>query len=141
METAKQDQYIEIGIGKERYALNIYDIHEIIKIQNITELPNSKPYVKGVINLRGKIVPIISLRNRFGIEEAPFTKTTRIIVVNHAAEMVGMVVDKVNQVTTFSDIQPPPASVSNLNGSFFKGIGRTEEGLVSVLELHKILDE
>ncbi|WP_027415010.1 chemotaxis protein CheW [Aneurinibacillus terranovensis] len=141
MEATQQDQYIEVGIGKERYALRIYDIHEIIKMQDITEIPNSKPYVKGVINLRGKIVPIISLRNRFGLAEESYTKSTRIVVVNHSDEMVGIVVDRVNQVTTFSDIQPPPERIGSVRGSYFTGIGRTETGLVSVLKLDQVLHE
>jgi purine-binding chemotaxis protein CheW len=141
MEASQQDQYIEVGIGEERYALRIYEIHEIIKMQNITEIPNSKPYVKGVINLRGKIVPIISLRNRFGLPEESYTKSTRIVVVNHADEMVGIVVSKVNQVTTLSDIQPPPERIGGLAGSYFSGIGHTETGLVSVLKLDQVLHE
>ncbi len=141
MEATQQDQYIEVGIGKERYALRIYDIHEIIKMQDITEIPNSKPYVKGVINLRGKIVPIISLRNRFGLPEESYTKSTRIVVVNHADEMVGIVVDRVNQVTTFTDIQPPPERIGSVHGSYFSGIGRTENGLVSILKLEQVLYE
>jgi len=74
METTQRNQYIEVRIGKERYALGIQDIHEIIKMQDVTEIPNSKPYLKGVINLRGKIVSIISLRNRFGLSEQSYTK-------------------------------------------------------------------
>jgi purine-binding chemotaxis protein CheW len=141
MEVTQQDQYIEVGIGKERYALRIYEIHEIIKMQDITEIPNSKPYVKGVINLRGKIVPIITLHHRFGLPEESYTKSTRIVVVNHVDEMVGIVVTRVNQVTTFSDIQPPPERIASLNGSYFSGIGRTDTGLVSVLKLDQVLHE
>lgn len=141
MEAAQQNQYIEVGIGKERYALRIYDIHEIIKMQDITEIPNSKSYVKGVINLRGKIVPIISLRNRFSLAEESYTKSTRIVVVNHVDEMVGIVVDRVNQVTTFTDIQPPPERIGSVQGSYFTGIGSTETGLVSVLKLDQVLYE
>lgn len=141
METTEQDQYIEVGIGKEHYALKIDDIHEIIKMQDITEIPGSKAYVKGVINLRGKIVPIISLRSQFGLPEAEYTKATRIVVVNHAEEMVGIVVDRVNQVTTFSDIQPPPEKVGSVYGSHFTGIGRTEAGLVSILKLEQVLHD
>ncbi|NRF96071.1 purine-binding chemotaxis protein CheW [Paenibacillus frigoriresistens] len=141
MQVTEQDQYIEVGIGKERYALRINDIHEIIKMQDITEIPNSKPYVKGVINLRGKIVPIISLRNRFDLPEEAYTKSTRIVVVNQADEMVGIVVDRVNQVTSFSDIQPPPERIGSVNGSYFTGIGRTDNGLVSLLKLDQVLHE
>ncbi len=141
MEATRQEQYIEAGIGKEKYALRINDIHEIIKMQDITEIPNSKPYVKGVINLRGKIVPIISLRNRFGLPEQADTKLTRIIVVNYADEMVGIVVDRVNQVTTFADVQAPPDRIGGVQGSYFTGIGRTDAGLVSILKLDQVFQE
>lgn len=141
MATAQLEQYIEVGIGLEKYALRIYDIHEIIKMQEITFVPNSAAYLKGIINLRGKIVPIISLRHRFGFPEIPYTKPTRIIVVIQKDEMVGIVVDQVYKVTTFEDIQPPPERGGVIQGSFFKGIGHTEAGLVSVLNLEQILDE
>lgn len=141
METTQRNQYIEVGIGKERYALGIQDIHEIIKMQDITEIPNSKSYLKGVINLRGKIVSIISLRNRFGLPEQSYTKSTRIVVVNHADDMVGIVVDQVNQVTTFADIQSPPERIGSVQGSYFTGIGSTDAGLVSVLKLDQVLND
>lgn len=141
MEATEQNQFIEVGIGKERNALRINEIHEIIKMQDITEIPNCKPYVKGVINLRGKIVPVISLRNRFGLPEETYTKSTRIVVVNHADEMVGIVVDRVIQVTTYADIQPPPERVNNVDSSYFTGVGLTENGLVSILKLDQILHD
>lgn len=139
MDNEPEEQYIEVGIGKERYAFRIHEIHEIIKMQHITEIPNSLSYLNGVINLRGHIVPIISLRKRFGSPEEAHTKATRIVVVNHADEMVGIVVDQVNQVTTFADIQPPPDRIGSVKGSFFEGIGCTETGLVSILRLEEIL--
>ncbi|TFE25418.1 chemotaxis protein CheW [Cohnella luojiensis] len=138
---SNQGQFIEVGIAKERYAIKIYDIHEIIKMQDITAIPNSKPHIKGVINLRGKIVPIISLRNRFGMEEDPYSRTTRIVVVNHGEEIVGIVVDRVNQVITFSDIQSPPERVGGVDGSYFSGIGHSNGGLVSLLKLDQVLYE
>lgn len=141
MENTERNQYIEVGIGKERYALGIQDIHEIIKMQDITEIPISKTYVRGVINLRGIIVPIISLRSRFGLPEEPGSKSTRIVVVNHLKEMVGIVVDRVNQVVTFTDIQPPPERIGSVNGSYFTGIGRVGSGLVSILRLEQVLHE
>lgn len=141
MEKAHNHQYIDVGIGQERYAIQIQDIHEIIKLQDITELPNSKPYMKGVINLRGIIVPIICLRMRFGMNEAPYTKSTRIVVVNHMDEMIGIVVDRVNQVTTLTEIQPPPERIGNVQSSYFTGISSTDDGLVSVLKLEQVLQE
>jgi purine-binding chemotaxis protein CheW len=136
---SSQTQYIEVGISNQWYAIKIYDIHEIIKMQAITEIPNSGAHVKGVINLRGKIVPIISLRARFGLEEEPYTKSTRIIVVNYQEEVVGIVVDRVNRVAMFDDIQPPSERIGREGGGFFSGIGQTDRGLVSLLELDHLL--
>lgn len=134
-----QEQYVEFGIGAERYAIRIMDIHEIIKMQEITQIPNVEPYVKGVINLRGKIVPIISLRMLFNYEEFAYSKSTRVIVVNHQEDTVGIIVDRVNQVTTFTDIQQPPERVGRIAGDFFTGIGLTENGLVGILKLDEVI--
>ena len=138
MSTLANEQYIEFGIENERYAIKIYEVHEIIKMQHITETPNCPPYVKGVINLRGKIVPIISLRKLFLMSEETYTKSTRIIVVNHTEEMVGIVVDRVFKVATFGDIQPPPERIGAIEGSYFVGIGVAEE-LVGILKLDQVL--
>ncbi len=137
--SARLEQYIEFGIEQERYAIKISDIHEIIKLQDITEIPNVQPYVKGVINLRGKVVPVISLRYLFQVDGEAKTKQPRIIVVNHKDDVVGIMVDQVNKVTTFSDIQQPPERLGQINGAFFVGIGFTPEGLVGILELDQVL--
>ncbi|WP_276352357.1 chemotaxis protein CheW [Cohnella caldifontis] len=139
MQATEKDQYVEFGIEAEQYAIRIHDIHEIIKMQEITQIPSVKPYVKGVINLRGKIVPVLSLRKLFGMEEAPAEKSTRIVVVNHLEDTVGIIVDRVNKVATFSDIQPPPDRVGGIDGNFFVGIGLTAGGLVGILRLDEVL--
>jgi purine-binding chemotaxis protein CheW len=139
MQVVGQEQYIEFGIENEQYAIRIQDIHEIIKIQDITQIPNVMAYVKGVINLRGKIVPVISLRNLFHLVEKEYSRTTRIIVVHHQEDTVGIIVDRVNKVNTFSDIQPPPDRVGGIDGNFFVGIGFTDSGLVGILKLDEIL--
>jgi purine-binding chemotaxis protein CheW len=141
MKMTVRDQYIEVGIDKEKYALGIHDIHEIIKIQPITEIPSSRSCIKGVISLRGKIVTIISLRNRFGLMEETYTKLTRIVVVNFKKDRVGIIVDRVNQVISFSSIQGPPDSMGELQSACFTGIGHTEEGLVFILKLDNVLQE
>ncbi|MFD0681806.1 MULTISPECIES: chemotaxis protein CheW [unclassified Paenibacillus] len=141
MEPTKQVQYIEIGIGKERYALRIDDIHEIIKMQDITVIPHANPYIKGVINLRGKVIAVISLRNRLGCIEEAYSKLTRIVVVNYKESMVGLIVDRVHHVTSFSAIQPPPKTIGELQDSCFTGVGRTEGGLVFILKLGHVLQE
>jgi purine-binding chemotaxis protein CheW len=139
MQVTDQEQYVEFGIEIEQYAIRIQDIHEIIKIQDITQIPNVLPYVKGVINLRGKIVPVISLRNLFQLDEKEHSKTTRIVVVHHKEDTVGIIVDRVNKVATFSDFQAPPTRVGGIDGNFFVGIGVTESGLVGILKLDEVL--
>lgn len=139
MQAVTQEQYIEFSVENENYAIHISHIHEIIKMQTITEVPNCRHYVRGVINLRGKVVPVISLRALFSLPSIEATNQTRIIVVNHQEESVGIIVDRVNKVTRFSDIQPPPERIGELNGAFFVGIGFTDTGLVGVLELDEIL--
>lgn len=134
-----QSQYVEFGVHQERYAIKIYDIHEIIKMQEITEVPNTRIYVKGVINLRGKVVPVLSLRTLFGLSEDEYTKSTRIVVVNHQEDTVGIIVDRVNKVTTFSDIQPPPERLGGIQGNYFMGIGLVDDGLVGILKLDEVL--
>src|SRR5690242_1314230 len=103
MQATGQEQYIAFSIANEQYAIRIQDIHEIIKMQDIAQIPNVMPYVKGVINLRGKIVPVISLRHFFHIPEEQYTKSTRIVVVRHLEDTVGIIVDRVNKVTAFED--------------------------------------
>jgi purine-binding chemotaxis protein CheW len=108
-------------------------------MQDITEIPNSQYYVQGVINLRGRIVPVISLRSLFSLDSDELSKSTRIVVVNHREESVGIIVDKVHKVTTFSDIQPPPERVGGINGAYFVGIGITPSGLTAILKLDEVL--
>lgn len=139
MDEQSQMQYVEFGIGGENYAISIADINEIIKLQSITEIPNCRHYVKGVINLRGRIVPVLSLRTLFSMEEDEVAKSTRIIVINHRDEALGIMVDKVNKVTTFSDIQAPPDRVAGISGKYFTGIGLTPSGLVGILKLDEVL--
>ncbi|MCL6456942.1 MAG: chemotaxis protein CheW [Gorillibacterium sp.] len=132
-------QYVEFEVSGEKYAIPISEIHEIIRMQDITDIPNCRHYVQGVINLRGKVVAVISLPKLFSLAETAADKFTRIVVVSHQEESVGIVVDKVNKVTTFSDIQPPPDRIVGVNGAYFTGIGMTSAGLVGILKLEEVL--
>lgn len=134
-------QYVVYELADERYALKISDVYEIIKMQKITVVHNSKPFLEGVINLRGKIVPVINLHKRFGLSNYTITKSTRIVIVKSRDDMVGIVVDKVNKVIRFSDIQPPPDMVAGIDGNYFEGIGITDNGVVSILKIDKVLYE
>lgn len=139
MEAIQLEKYVSFAIGEELYGIKIIEIKEIIKMQEITVIPNAKAYIKGVINLRGIVIPIVSLRHRLGLPEEKDTKDTRIVVVNYEGEMVGIVVDKVSRVTTFEDIQSPPGDFDHHDSPFFSGIGISGDDLVTILNLNEIL--
>lgn len=137
----QQDQYIELAVGAENCAMRIEDVHEIIKMLNITDIPFSRREVKGVVNLRGKVVPVMSLRNLLGMADEPYTKATRIIVVRYREEFVGLIVDKVNKVTTYSEIHPPAGHGGSHKAGVYQGIGQHEDRLVGILKLDDLLGE
>ncbi|MEK8133154.1 chemotaxis protein CheW [Paenibacillus filicis] len=139
MSTFLQEQYIELMLGEEHYAIRIQDIDEIIRMKTITDIPGSLPHVKGVINLRNKITPVISLRTLFRLPDVEATKTTRIIVVRHQGESIGIIVDQVHKVSTYSDIVPPPEQVGGVSGARFSGIGLREGCLVGILNMTEVL--
>lgn len=134
-------QYIVFQILDEKYALKILDIYEIIKLQKITTVSNTKSFLEGVINLRGKIVPIVNVHKRFGIPSYKISKSTRIVVVKPRDEMIGIIVDGVNQVVKFKDVQPSLDIVSGIEGTYFEGMGVTSEGVVNIMNIDKVLYE
>lgn len=138
MENSGQ-QFIVIEIGSERYALPISQIHEIIKMQKITVVPNSRFFMEGVTNLRGKIVPIINLRKRFGMEEVPASRASRIVVVNDREEIVGMIVDRVRQVIQFESIETTAERVSGIDSHHFSGIGYLEDDFITIMNIGNTL--
>ncbi len=138
---ADSEQYIVSRLGEERHAFNIRDINEIIKMEHITEVPNSRSYIKGVINLRGKIVPVVSMCSRFGIPETIVSKSTRIVVVQYQNEGTGIIVDAVEKVTSFHDIQPPLEMNGAMSTLFIDGIGRNQEELVGILNLDRLFGD
>jgi len=141
MDELLTSQYVAYDLAGEKYAIKISDVYEIIKMQNITPIHNSKSFLEGIINLRGRIIPVANLHKKFGLTDYTPNKKTRIIVVKSRDEMIGIVVDKVNQVIRFSDIQPPPDMIAGIDGSYFEGIGITDEGVVSILKIDKVLYE
>jgi len=134
-------QYVVYELANEKYALKISDVYEIIKIKKITVVHNSKPFLEGIINLRGKIVPVINLHKRLEINNYTSTKSTRIVILKSRDEMIGVIVDRVNSVTRFSDIQSPPETVAGIDGNYFEGLGITEGGVISILKVDKVLYE
>ena len=138
-------QYIKIEIGEEYFGVDINVIDNIVRMQHITRVPNVAPYIKGVINLRGEIVPIMNLRLKMGLEEIEYTKNTRIIIIKmEQFGKIGLIVDAVKEVVALEEDQIEKMRYdSNMDevGHFVCGVGKTEESLVSLLDLNVVLSD
>jgi purine-binding chemotaxis protein CheW len=128
-------------VGDEEYGLEILRVKEVIRIREITRLPKAPRFVKGIINLRGDVIPIIDLRDRFGLEHKEYTVMTRVIVVDVEGKLVGMVVDAASQVVRIpsDQIEPPPPIVGGISAEYIKGVGKLDDRLVILLNIDRIL--
>jgi purine-binding chemotaxis protein CheW len=139
-EIKQQHQYVIVRIAKKNYTVNIRDIREIIRMQEMTAIPNSPAHIKGVINLRGIVIPVVSLRHKLGLGEEQYTKDTRILIVNHSDEMVGLIVDSVSKVTAFDEIEPfTDSEAEECAGDFFSGIGHAGGESFKIFNMDKVL--
>ena len=140
-QSAEADQMISFSIGEEHYGVDIQEVKEVIRIREITQLPKAPTFVKGVINLRGDVIPIIDLREKFGLEQLDYTEVTRVIVVEVDGKSIGMVVDRVSNVIKIpqDEIEPPPPLVGGLSGEYLRGIGKLGEKLIVLISIDKIL--
>lgn len=130
-------QLVSFQLGQEEFAIDILGVQEIIRLVEITPVPNAPYYVEGVVNLRGKVIPIINLRSRFGLPEVEPTKDTRIIVVEVEHSILGFIVDSVEEVLRLPEevIEPPPTTGRGGSDDFHKGVGRVEGRLLILLDL------
>ena len=130
-------QLVSFQLGPEEYAIDILGVQEIIRMVDITHVPNAPHYVEGVVNLRGKVIPIINLRTRLGLSSAEPTKDTRIIVVEVSHLILGFIVDSVEEVLRLpvEFIEPPPSTGRGGTNEFHKGVGRVEGRLLILLDL------
>jgi purine-binding chemotaxis protein CheW len=137
------NQLISFEVGEEEYGLDILRVKEVIRIREITRLPKAPSFVKGIINLRGDVIPIIDLRDKFGLEHQEYTDTTRVIVVDVEDKLVGMVVDAASQVVRVpaDQIEPPPPIVGGLSTEYIRGVGKLDERLVILLNIDRILTQ
>lgn len=139
---SQKGKFLTFRIDREDYALEIRHVTEIIGIQKITEVPDMADYVRGVINLRGKVIPVIDVRARFHLPDRPYDERTCIIVVHVREIAVGLVVDKVNEVADIPDeqIEPPPRT-STPSGRYIQGIGKIGPEVKIILDAGKLLYE
>ena len=134
-------QFLTFALGQEEYGVEILKIQEIKGFSAITPLPNAPPFLKGVLNLRGTIVPIVDLRKKFGMDEETYTKFTVIVVVQVRGQIMGFIVDAVSDVLSVSgsDIQPTPDLHGQVDTAFLTGLAKAGEKLVLLLDIDKIL--
>ncbi len=139
-------QFIVIKIDDEQYGINIKYIDNIVRMQQITRVPKVDDYLKGVINIRGEIVPVMSVRMKMGLKEDVITNKSRLIILKtNEGDLVGIIVDQVNQVLTLdvNNIEKMryDDKKSSSNANFVGGVGHYEGGLVSILDLDAVVSE
>ncbi len=136
-------QLVSFSLKNEEYAVNILNVQEINRIVEITMVPNSPDYVEGVINLRGKVIPVINLRKKFGFEEKEMDETSRIIIMDINGVTNGLIVDSVSEVLRIpSDVvEEAPPMASEMSSMYIKGIAKLENRLIILIDLDKLIGE
>jgi purine-binding chemotaxis protein CheW len=134
-------QLVTFNIGDEEFGIDILKVQEIIRIMDITKVPSSPPHVEGVINLRGKVIPVIDLRLRFGMDSRAHDSQTRIIVLELHKMIVGFIVDAVSEVLRIQSntVEPPPPVVAGIESEYIKGVGKLDDRLLILLDLDKLI--
>ncbi|MDR3563781.1 MAG: chemotaxis protein CheW [Negativicutes bacterium] len=134
-------QVVVFKLGREEYGISILQVQEIKKMADITRVPHAPDYIKGVINLRGSVLPVLDLKKRLDLPPDEHTDSTRIAIVKLDDIVVGMVVDAVSEVTTLntSSIEPPQTVVSGVNAQYIEGVGKLEDRLLILLNLEAII--
>jgi purine-binding chemotaxis protein CheW len=142
-EDTQKGKFLTFALGKEAYGIEISYVTEIIGIQSITEVPELPDYVKGIINLRGKIIPVIDVRLRFKKPTAEYNDRTCIIVVDFREVSVGLIVDTVAEVMAIADqdIVPPPDGKTGFHNRYIKGIGKVGNEVKLLLDCEKLLSD
>lgn len=136
-------QLVSFRLAQEEYGIEITKVQEIILMGEITRVPQTPPYIKGLINLRSTVIPIVDLRLRFGLAHQEPTDDTRIMVVNVSGKTIGIIVDAVSEVLRIAhdQIAPPPPTVSGLGRDYLTGLVRLENRLLILLQIDKLLSE
>ena len=139
---AGESQYLTFRLREEEYGLDILQVQEIKNYSRITPIPNTPAYIKGAMNLRGTVVPIVDLRQRFNMPAADYTHYTVIIVVNIGSRVVGLIVDAVNDVLNVreQDCEPPPSLGAGVDISFMSGLAKKDDRLITLLNIESLID-
>ncbi len=141
LDTKEVLQLVTFRLGKEEFSMDILKVQEIIRHMELTRVPRTPDFVDGVINLRGRVIPVLDLRKRFGLPADEKTNETRIIVVDVDNRTVGLKVDAVSEVLRLpaDTVEPPPSLVTGIESDYIMGVGKLEGRLIILLDVAKIL--
>lgn len=140
-EDTQKDKYLTFFLADEEYGIPICNITEIIGIQKITKVPDMPQFVKGVINLRGKIIPVMDVRLRFGLPQREYEERTCVIVIEVGEEVIGLVVDRVREVADIPEaaVEPAPANGRGTSERYIQGIGKAGDTVKILLDVEQLL--
>ena len=135
-------QLVTFKLDGQKYAVDILKVQEINNMKEITSIPNAPAYLEGVINLRGKVIPVLNLRMKFGFEENANSELRKIVIMDVRGVIMGLIVDAVSDVLRISRdvVEPSPPVSSNVSSEFISGIAKLPEGLVILLDMDRLLD-
>jgi purine-binding chemotaxis protein CheW len=134
-------QLVSFSVASEEYGLDILRVQEIIRTQQLTRVPNLPDYVEGVINLRGKVIPVVALRRRLGLEPVASDKNTRIVVVDVHGQTLGFIVDAVSEVLRIgADTVEPTPRIGTVEREYISGVGKLESRLLLMLDLERLMN-
>jgi purine-binding chemotaxis protein CheW len=130
-------------VGEALCGMDILKVQEINKLMEMTSVPQAPDYVMGILNLRGQIVTIIDLGKKLGLDTTELTESSRNIIVNSKGEYVGLLVSRISDVVDadWDKVEAPPANIGGVQGTFFKGVFKTKDRLIGILDVHKVLAE
>lgn len=138
-----EKQYVVFKLGNEKYCADIANVGSITEFDNITKVPNTPSYIEGVINLRGEVIPIVSLKKRFNVAQAGESQDARIIIITYDGKNIGFLVDDASQVIRIDseNIEPTPAIIAGEDRKYISGVGKVDGTIVVLLDLIKILSD
>lgn len=138
-----ENQYVVFKLGKEEYGIDIMNVREIVQYQESVKVPNSPDFIEGIINFRGKVIPIVCLKKRFGMKDRAIDANTRIIVINLNDKQIGFLVDEASQTVRLDDsnIDPTPDIIAGIERKYITGVGKPDNRLIILIDLEKVLTE
>ena len=143
MASSDEAQVVVLELAGEAYGVEIGKVQEIIRMQPITRVPNGPDWIEGVTNLRGRVIPVLDLRRRFGLAAGEATRRSRIVVAELGEHTVGLVVDGVSEVLRVpaDSVEPPSSLVTTAESAYLRGVAKLDQRLVLLLDLGRILAE